>query len=337
MELADSGDLLQQINAQKRRGTLFAESQVWSMAVQTLRGLKVLHDLRILHRDIKCANVFMCRDGTVKLGDMNVAKVAKAGLVYTQTGTPYYASPEVWKDQPYDSKSDLWSVGCVIYEMVTLQPPFRGSDMSELYKKVTRGHYADLPTTYSQDLSSLVRTLLQVNPVLRPSCDRLLAMPVVARHMKQQSEESSEQSSLLSTIKVPRDLRALGDQLPAPHYLPSPREILSVFSNRHEHEKPPSHDTRSRNLLAPPTQQREGRSLSAARPDIAGHQRNLSSDSRQLPDVFRAKSKDPTRLPPSPHPPAGLVHTPNSQVLRGDQAVPKAPHPPRANIFASQR
>jgi len=335
MELADGGDLLQQINVHKRRGTLFSETQVWSMVVQTLRGLKALHELRVLHRDIKCANVFMCRDGTVKLGDMNVAKVAKAGLVYTQTGTPYYASPEVWKDQPYDSKSDLWSVGCVVYEMITLQPPFRGSDMSELYKKVTRGQYADIPSTYSQDLNALVRTLLQVNPVLRPSCDRLLTMPIVARHGVQQSEDSSEQSSLLSTIKVPRDLRALGDQLPAPHYMPSPREVLSVFSNRqHEREKPPSHDQRSRNLLAPPALQREGRSLSAARPDMVGHHRNLSSDSRQLPEVFRTKSKDPTRLPVSPHP-AGLVHTPNSQVLR-DPAVPKAAHP-RANIFASQR
>ena len=80
MELADGGDLLQQINVHKRRGTLFSETQVWSMVVQTLRGLKALHELRVLHRDIKCANVFMCRDGTVKLGDMNVAKVAMYGI-----------------------------------------------------------------------------------------------------------------------------------------------------------------------------------------------------------------------------------------------------------------
>lgn len=74
---------------------------------------------------IQSANVFLNKDGKAKLGDMNVSKIAKNGLLYTQTGTPYYASPQVWKDKPYDSKSDIWSLGCVIYEMCTLKPPFR--------------------------------------------------------------------------------------------------------------------------------------------------------------------------------------------------------------------
>lgn len=73
---------------------------------------------------------------------MNVSKVAKKGLLYTQTGTPYYASPEVWKDQPYDSKSDVWSLGCVVYEMAALKPPFRAEDMEGLYKRVIRGIYS---------------------------------------------------------------------------------------------------------------------------------------------------------------------------------------------------
>ena len=93
-----------------------------------------------MHRDLKSANVFLNKDFTVKLGDMNVSKVANAkGLNFTQTGTPYYASPEVWKDEPYDMKSDLWSLGCVLYEMITLKPPFQSSDMGGLYKKVIRG------------------------------------------------------------------------------------------------------------------------------------------------------------------------------------------------------
>lgn len=66
----------------------------------------------------------------MKLGDLNVSKIAKyGGMLQTQTGTPYYCSPEVWKDKPYDSKSDIWSVGCVLYEMCTLNPPFRALDM----------------------------------------------------------------------------------------------------------------------------------------------------------------------------------------------------------------
>lgn len=172
MEHADGGDLLQQINLHKKRGTAFQEARLWTLIIQMIQGLKALHDMQVLHRDLKCANVFLCRDGTAKLGDMNVSKVAKAGLVYTQTGTPYYASPEVWKDQPYDSKSDIWSLGCVIYEAVTLRPPFQANDMQGLYKKVIRGMYPELPTPYSADLKSLVRTLLQVNPTLRPTCGR---------------------------------------------------------------------------------------------------------------------------------------------------------------------
>ena len=92
------------------------------------RGLKTLHELKILHRDIKTANVFMFQSGAVKLGDMNVSKMSKS-MCKTQTGTPYYASPEVWKDLPYDKKSDIWSLGCVIYEAITLKPPFRANDM----------------------------------------------------------------------------------------------------------------------------------------------------------------------------------------------------------------
>jgi NIMA (never in mitosis gene a)-related kinase len=75
----------------------------------------------------------MFKDSRVKLGDLNVSKCLTEGLLVTQTGTPYYASPEVWKDKPYDEKSDIWSLGCVLYELVSLRPPFMGKDMDKLY------------------------------------------------------------------------------------------------------------------------------------------------------------------------------------------------------------
>lgn len=88
-----------------------------------------------------------------KLGDLNVSKVSKKGMMHTQTGTPYYASPEVWKDKPYDNKSDIWSLGCVLYEMATLLPPFRAQSMQGLSQKVQRGNFDPLPSTFSADLS----------------------------------------------------------------------------------------------------------------------------------------------------------------------------------------
>jgi NIMA (never in mitosis gene a)-related kinase len=130
MEYADNGDLFQKISEHQKQKTTFAEQDIWRIFIQVVRGLKAMHDLNIMHRDLKSANVFLYKDFTSKLGDMNVSKVAnKRGLNYTQTGTPYYASPEVWRDEPYDIKSDIWSLGCVLYEMCALVPPFRADDM----------------------------------------------------------------------------------------------------------------------------------------------------------------------------------------------------------------
>ena len=138
-----------------------------------------MHEAKIFHRDLKSANIFLHHDGTAKLGDMNVSKVAKKGLLYTQTGTPYYASPEVWRDQPYDHKSDIWSLGCVLYESVTLKPPFRAEDMQGLYKKVLKGIYPKIPGVFSEDMNNIIKAMVQVNPVARPNCDKILDMPFV--------------------------------------------------------------------------------------------------------------------------------------------------------------
>jgi len=138
--------------------------------------LKALHDIKIYHRDLKTANIFLMKDGSAKLGDMNVSKVAKKGLLYTQTGTPYYASPEVWSDKPYDHKSDIWSLGCVLYESVTLKPPFRAEDMNGLYKKVLKGMYPKIPNIFSNELAQIIKAMVQVQPQMRPSCDTILSM-----------------------------------------------------------------------------------------------------------------------------------------------------------------
>lgn len=171
MEMADNGDLLQSIEELKKKKTKFTEKQIWHYLIQILRGLKALHDMKIVHRDIKCANVFLTKEGVVKLGDLNVSKVSKGGMLHTQTGTPYYASPEVWKDKPYDHKSDLWSLGCVLYEMITLLPPFRAQSMAALQKVVIKGVYEPISPTFSNELAHVVKSCLQVNPAQRLSCE----------------------------------------------------------------------------------------------------------------------------------------------------------------------
>jgi len=177
MEHADGGDLYDKVKHHKKNRTKFSENTIWDIFIQIVKGLKTLHAHKVLHRDLKSANVFLNKDGTVKLGDLNVSKVAKAGMVYTQTGTPYYASPEVWQDKPYDWKSDMWSLGVVLYEMCTLNPPFTDTSMAGLCKKVMKGLYPSISSKYSKDLSSMIATLLQVSPSKRPSCSQILHMP----------------------------------------------------------------------------------------------------------------------------------------------------------------
>ena len=183
MELADGGDLLQLIEKCKKTRTKLTEKKVWHYFVQMVRGLKALHDLQIVHRDIKCANLFLTKDGVLKMGDLNVSKVSKQGMMHTQTGTPYYASPEVWNDKPYNNKSDIWSLGCVLYEMITLLPPFRATSMAGLCQKVTRGQFDPIGSQYSIDLQQIVKSCLQVNPKNRPSCEQILATPGLLNHI----------------------------------------------------------------------------------------------------------------------------------------------------------
>ncbi|MCQ2820795.1 MAG: protein kinase [archaeon] len=222
MEFADNGDLYQQIVEHKKAAVFFEESEIWRVMIQLVKGLKALHDLKILHRDLKSANVFLLTDGSAKLGDLNVSKVARRGLGYTQTGTPYYASPEVWKDQPYDNKSDIWSLGCVLYEMITLRPPFRAENMEGLYNKVIKGQIHRIPERFSSDLDTMVRLLIQVHPENRPSCDQILKHPIIQKRIEYfkayANDDETEDQALLKTIKIPKNLLFLSDKLPKPNY-----------------------------------------------------------------------------------------------------------------------
>ena len=230
MEYADNGDLFQLITERKKTKNYFTEQEVWKVFIQLLNGLKALHDFKILHRDIKSANVFLFKGGICKLGDLNVSKVARKGLGYTQTGTPYYASPEVWEEKPYDSKSDVWSLGCVIYEMITLRPPFQAKSMEELYKKVMRGIYPKLSSKYSEDLSDVIKLMIQVEAGARPSCEELLKMPMITKRIEffnnnkdiditeEMNENINKNNVLLKTIIVPNKLENLKKNLPKPNY-----------------------------------------------------------------------------------------------------------------------
>ena len=245
MEYADNGDLHQKILEHKKSMKYFGEIEIWKIFIQIVKGLKALHDLQILHRDLKSANVFLFKNGSAKLGDLNVSKVAKRGLGYTQTGTPYYASPEIWKDLPYDNKSDIWSLGCVLYEMITLHTPFRAKNMDALYKKVLGGDIGKLPEQFSDDLNQIVQLLLKVNSNKRPNCNDILNNALVKKRieffnsMNETNKEENnlnfnekEEQILLKTIRIPKNLLFLSNQLPQPNYKPKDK-IETKLGEKH--------------------------------------------------------------------------------------------------------
>ena len=116
----------------------FGEDFIWKITFQILQGVKVLHKNKVIHRDIKSANIFFVNQ-TAKLGDMNVSKLTEDGLCSTNIGTPYYTAPQIWKGLQYDSKCDIWSIGCVIYELCCLKQAFKASDFPSLFRKVLNG------------------------------------------------------------------------------------------------------------------------------------------------------------------------------------------------------
>ena len=117
------------------------------------------------------------KNGMVKLGDFNVSIVLKKGMMcHEQEGTPYYASPEVWRDEEYNSKSDVWALGCILYELIHLKPPFRARDMEGLFKKVNRGYYGKIDKDYSEDFAVIIGYMLELNPFERKSCSKTFSI-----------------------------------------------------------------------------------------------------------------------------------------------------------------
>ena len=182
-EYADYGDLFCCIKKFRDLNKKIGERDIWMIVFQILRGLKALHSNLIIHRDLKSANIFLFSDGSVKIGDMNVAVIVqgKGKMATTQTGTPYYSSPEVWDGVAYSFKSDLWSLGCLVYEMAAKKVPFDAEDAYKLMKKIQLGIYDPLPKFYSIEIDKLVTLLLNVDAEVRPTADGIMEMGFIKK------------------------------------------------------------------------------------------------------------------------------------------------------------
>ncbi|XP_042726743.1 serine/threonine-protein kinase Nek1 isoform X2 [Lagopus leucura] len=184
MDYCEGGDLFKKINAQK--GVLFSEDQILDWFVQICLALKHIHDRKILHRDIKSQNIFLTKDGTIQLGDFGIARVLNSTVELARTciGTPYYLSPEICQNRPYNNKSDIWALGCVLYEMCTLKHAFEAGNMKNLVLKIISGSFPPVSMHYSYDLRNLLSQLFKRNPRDRPSVNSILEKNFIAKRVE---------------------------------------------------------------------------------------------------------------------------------------------------------
>lgn len=215
MEHCPGGDLgafIKRLIAEGRRAD---EDFVWKILSELAQALYECHRKpggAVLHRDLKPGNVFLDANGTAKLGDFGLARVLDArghGFADTHVGTPYYMSPELASEAKYNEKSDIWALGCLIYELCALTPPFKASTPMSLAMKIMQGKYPPLPSYYSQELEQAIRGMLQLDQRKRFSVENILTLPRVQAirlenrrvELRKRAEDLDEREKRLSRFE----------------------------------------------------------------------------------------------------------------------------------------
>lgn len=183
-DYAKFSDLSSYIEKYKNKNKFINEKTIWMIFIQCCYGIEYLHEFNIIHRDLKPANILLNDNSSILLADFGISKIIENKISsYTMIGTPYYISPEMYNDVNYNKKIDIWSLGCVLYELVTLTVPFRANDINALKKKVIYGNYYNkIPLEYSNDISFMINYLLDKNCNTRPSINQILSNRIFKKY-----------------------------------------------------------------------------------------------------------------------------------------------------------
>ncbi|KAG5492908.1 hypothetical protein JKF63_01515 [Porcisia hertigi] len=178
MEYGSGGDLNKQIKQRLKENLPFQEYEVGLLFYQIVLALNEVHNRRMMHRDLKSANIFLMPTGIIKLGDFGYSKQysdsVSLDVASSFCGTPYYLAPELWERKRYSKKADMWSLGVILYELLTLHRPFKGPSQREIMQQVLYGKCDPFPCPVSSSMKALLDPLLSKNPADRPTTQQLL-------------------------------------------------------------------------------------------------------------------------------------------------------------------
>ena len=292
-DFADCGDLAKFI--ERRKGIALSEGKLLMFFTQICLALAYMHRRRTLHRDLKLANVFLASDGAdtaagappaIRVGDLGIARslVNTMELAKTVVGTPYYLAPEICENRPYSHKADVWAAGCCLYELATFRHPFEGSSLESLVRRILRGEYTSIASTYTQNVKDVIAMMLNLKPGARPSFLTILKLPFLRPYVLASSKKCIERG---------RTLPMLEEILPPE----SPQVSLS------EAIPPQKRASNSTNTAGVP-----GVVPTLLRPSSSGalavpSQQQQQQQQQQPPPPPVRPSLPPSTLPPTPPPP----------------------------------
>ena len=210
-DFCGGGSLYERVKSFRVKDSCIPEKQVMQWFVQITLGLRFIHGKRILHRDLKTQNVFLTKTDIIKIGDFGISRVLEhtVDMASTCVGTPCYLSPEICQDKPYNSKSDIWALGCLLYEICALKPAFNATNLVSLCYKIVKGDYEDIPSSYSSFVKMLIEKSLQKNPENRPSATAILNFPEIKEQLSVyiDEKESERKSAQIAEKKESMDLK----------------------------------------------------------------------------------------------------------------------------------
>lgn len=243
MEFAEGGSLTDRIAQHKARGEPIPNEQILDWTAQLVIGIMLMHSKNILHRDIKSQNMFLVKGDIVKLGDFGISKAlgTQGNFAKTYCGTPYFMSPEVCRGEAYGQKSDIWALGCALYELAALKKPFDHTNIPGLIKMICENDFDPLPDYLDTRIKVLIYSMLQKDPSKRPSIWEIAQVDYIKERIEKFVTEHNCRESVEGIIDFKKssglkELKenglATGEKIPAPESsgFPFPMNKLDEFS-----------------------------------------------------------------------------------------------------------